>query len=332
MRTHADSELGRDLPVVVAIDLGGTKATVALIRADGRLLARSVAPTPRGPAEEAVSGFAARAQALLAGTRAAMQPVAVGLALPAIVDEGGTVSWAAAGVATWLGAAAREYVEHQFRRPAWVQFDGYAATLGEAVYGEGRDTARMAAIIVGTGLGAGLWFDDRVLDGVTGVAGAIGWNRWSIDGSLSGPAESIASGPGILARARELDPGAGYLDTRAVFRAAARGGPAARSAVEQAAAVAGTIAGSIVNLVAPELVVWTGGIGARADFATRASRVARRSCQPFAVSRTRFARSHLGAEASLFGAAAGALQAGGFSGLVEATRKKEVLDGDSGIP
>ena len=145
------------------------------------------------------------------------------------------------------------------------------------------------------------------------------------------PARPSCSRPGLgslhaLANStRELD-----TPTRAaVFRAATHRDPAARAAIAEAAAVAGTVAGSIVNLVAPELVVWTGGVGARADFALRASRVARRACQPFAISRTRFARSHLGAEASLFGAAAGALLAGGLAGVVNANRKKEVLDGDS---
>src|SRR3954454_8106358 len=57
MAVPADLTRERDLPVVIAIDLGGTKAAVALIRADGRLLARSVAPTPRGSAKEAVAGF-----------------------------------------------------------------------------------------------------------------------------------------------------------------------------------------------------------------------------------------------------------------------------------
>ena len=74
-----------------------------------------------------------------------------------------------------------------------------------------------------------------------------------------------------------------------------------------AVAIAGAVAGSAVNVIAPEVVVWTGGVGSRADFSAAASRVARACSQPFARGRTRFVRSRLGAELSLMGAAAGAL-------------------------
>ena len=61
-------------------------------------------------------------------------------------------------------------------------------------------------------------------------------------------------------------------------------------------------------IVAPEVVVWSGGVGSRADFSAIATRTARRCSQPFARRRTRFIRSRLGAESSLMGAAAAALE------------------------
>ena len=178
-----------------------------------------------------------------------------------------------------------------------------------------RSGARVAAVlIIGTGFGAGAWVDGRVLEAAVGVAGAVGWHRWPtgdpaapIGARFSPPAESIASGPGILARARALAPERGWPDTRAVFGAARRGDAAARSAISEAAAIAGAVAGSVINVIGPEIVVWSGGVGARADFAALATRAAIASCQPFAVGRTRFVRSRLGAELSLMGAAAGAL-------------------------
>ena len=165
-------------------------------------------------------------------------------------------------------------------------------------------------IIVGTGMGAGVCVDGQLLPGSVGVAGAVGWDRWPLDGTdLSEPAESVASGPGILRAARAAGRAAAYPDTAAVFRAARAGDPVARAAIASAATVAGSVAGSAVNLVAPEVVVWTGGVGSRGDFSAAATRVARRCCQPFAARRTRFVRSRLGAESSLMGAAAGALAA-----------------------
>ncbi len=301
-----------DAPVI-AIDLGGTKATVAVVTADGRLLGRSVASSPTGDPLAAIEGFLQRARRLPGSSDA----VAVGLALPAIVNEG-RIDWAASSVARWDGFDAGRALSATFRMPAHVSFDGYAATRGEAVFG-GATGARVAAVLIlGTGFGAGVWYEGRVLEAEVGVAGAVGWDRWPLTGAgntgrikarLSQPAESVASGPGILAIARLSAGDRDWPDTRSVFRAARAHDAVAIAAINEAALVAGTVAGSLVNVVGPEIVVWSGGVGARADFAALATRAATASCQPFAARRTRFVRSRLGAESSLMGAAAGALAA-----------------------
>jgi glucokinase len=289
---------------VLAIDLGGTKATVAVVGERGALVSRSVGPAPRTDPRATISGFLDRARRLPGADGAE----AVGLALPGIVDTDGTVAWAAPSISEWQDAHARALLGEAFGMPAAVRFDGYAATLGEAVFGAGRGFRSLVTFIVGTGLGAGVWLDGRVVEGHTGVAGAVGWDRWPLaDGSLSEPAEHLASGTGILAAARRAAPHAGYADTRAVFRAAREGDPAARAAIRDAATIAGVVAGGAIDLLAPEVVVWSGGVGARADFSALATRVAKQSCQPFAVVRTVFTRSRLGAESSLMGAAAAAL-------------------------
>jgi predicted NBD/HSP70 family sugar kinase len=296
-----DGPAGR---VVIAIDLGGTKAAIATVRADGVVLGRTRSPSPRVAPDRAVAAWAARARTL----PGAGEAVAVGMAMPAIVSAEGVVEWAAPSIPGWDAADVRALLEASFGLPAHVTFDGYAATAGEAVFGGGAGAHSVVAVIVGTGMGAGAWVDGRVLRGAAGVAGAVGHDRWPTGpGALSEPAESAASGPGILALARRLDPDAGFADTRAVFRAARAGHPAARRALDEATAIAGAVAGSVINVIAPEVVVWTGGVGARADFSGAASAVARACSQPFARGRTRFVRSRLGAESSLMGAAAGAL-------------------------
>jgi glucokinase len=290
---------------VAAIDLGGTKASLALVTPAGGLLHRAVMPAPKGPPEDAVQAFARQWRSWPQAGWA----VAVGMAMPAIVDEAGRVSWAAASAASWQDADARRLLENAFGLPARVLFDGYAATLGEAVFGPGRGRESLVALIIGTGFGAGTWRRGEVLHGSVGVAGAVGWTRWpTAEGSLGPPIEDLVSGPGIVAAARARSRGDGtYADAGAVFDAARRGDPVARGVIEEAARWAGAAAGAMVNAVAPEVVVWTGGVGSRADFSALASRTARRCSQPFAAERTEFVRSRLGAESSLMGAAAAAL-------------------------
>ncbi len=289
---------------VIAIDLGGTKVAVATVTPDGQLLGRSVGPAPRLPPAESIDRFVDLARALPGAERAQ----AVGLALPAIVSERGVIDWAAPSVQAWDGFRAGAALTDAFGVPSWVDFDGYAATAAEGVFGAARGARVACVCIVGTGFGAGTWYEGRVLRASVGVAGAVGHLRWPTgDGALSETAESVASGPGIVAEACRLAPDRAWPDARAVFAAAGRGDGVAREAIERAAVVAGVVAGSLVNAVGPEVVVWSGGVGSRARFADPATRAARRSCQPFARRRTRFVRSRLGVESSLMGAAAGAL-------------------------
>jgi glucokinase len=296
-------ERRRGREVVVAIDLGGTKAAIAIVTGAGEVLGRSVEPTTPDAPSSAVARFLERAMALPGAERA----VGVGLALPAIVSDGGHIDWAAPGVRSWDGFEAGAALADAFGVPACVDFDGYAATTGEAVFGEAR-SARVACVcIVGTGFGAGTWYEGRVLRASVGVAGAVGHLRWPVAGGrLSEPAESIASGPGIVAEARRLAPERDWTDARDVFAAADAGDHAAQQVMERAAMVAGVVAASLVDAVGPEVLVWSGGVGSRTTFAEAASDVARQSCQPFAAGRTRFVRSRLDVESSLMGAAAGA--------------------------
>ena len=292
------------MDTVLAIDMGGTKTAVATFTADGTLVERSVEPTTPGHPEVTVARLAERARALDGFVHAR----ATGMALPAIVDEDGRVVWAAASVTDWLGTDVGDLLRAALSLPAVAVFDGYAATEGEARYGAGQGIDSLATLIIGTGFGAGVWLDGHVVEGRTGVAGAVGWDRWTLpDGSLSDPVESIASGSGILATARARGHPQDYADTRIVFDRAAAGDEVAREAVTLAATAAGTVAGHIIDLLAPRLVVWSGGVGSRADFSEQATVVARQSCQPYASTRTQFTCSSLGAESSLVGAAARAL-------------------------
>ena len=293
---------------VLAIDMGGTKTAIATVDDRGQVIDRSTEATEARPAYDAIRAFHERAR-LLDGFDAIS---VVGMALPAIVGRDGVVTWAAASAAGWEGTPVDSLLSAAFGLPAGAMFDGYAATLGEAIFGAGRGRSSVATLIIGTGFGAGFWSEGRVIEGRTGVAGAVGWNRWQLaDGSLSEPAEAIASGTGILAEARRLGRADDYRDTRSVFDRAESGDAAAREAITRAATVAGTVAGQLINLLAPELVVWSGGVGSRPDFSEEATVVARQSCQPYASARTHFTNSSLGAESSLVGAAAKGLSIAG---------------------
>jgi glucokinase len=80
----------------IAIDIGGTKLAAGLVDADGSVLSRTTAATPKTSDSEQLFGLVAglvvesrRARADRAGDRAtAPEPVVCGVGLPASIEAG----------------------------------------------------------------------------------------------------------------------------------------------------------------------------------------------------------------------------------------------------
>lgn len=291
--------------LVLAIDVGGTKIAYGIVDHAGEVLSSDVMPAPTATmgraSEAAVESVIARGRAFARD----YDIDAVGVAIPAVVDADGRVVWAADSVAGWSGVPVAERIAAAFGAPAVVEFDGYAATLGEVRYGAGRGLQDVAVVIVGTGVGAGFVSAGRLIRGSAGVAGAIGWLRFPTEHGLGVPLEEVAAGPAILAAARagRAAGPAAYPDTRAVFDAAAAGDPVARAAVDRAVRALAAGVGAVVAMVAPALVVLGGSVGARPDVVAAVRSLVLATAQPHAARTLRIEPSRLGPLSSLYGAA-----------------------------
>lgn len=194
--------------LAIGIDLGGTKIAGALASRQGEVLAASRRPTEAGRGPEAVLDSLADS---IAGLLAqAGGPVAgVGIGCPGLIDPvGGMVLKATnlgwqrlpllAGLRARLGDAP----------PLFLQRDTVAGLLGEVAFGAGQGCHDLVYLALGTGIGSASLVNGQPVVGRTFSASEIGhlvidpagrpWN----DG-LSGSAESLLSGTGVLAEARE---------------------------------------------------------------------------------------------------------------------------------
>ena len=127
-----------DGPVVLAVDIGGTKMAAAVVDDAGTLLSRARTPTPHDLSAEVVfEALASVVDQALAGTHA--RPVADRVKLPIRVDN-----------------------------------DAKALALGEGWLGAAAGCQDFLAMVVSTGVGAGIVLDGRLLDGAQGNAGHIG--------------------------------------------------------------------------------------------------------------------------------------------------------------
>ncbi len=271
---------GAERRVVLAVDVGGTLTAAAVVTEAGEVLEEIVRPT-----HEAGPGTAGRTiTALLdALVDRARRPggglLGIGVGVPAVVEAvTGRIGDEAHHVPDLAGQPLARHLQTRYGLPAWVDNDVNALTLGEWMFGAGRGARSLVVLAPGTGFGAGLILDRRLIRGASGFAGEFGHAPVKFDGRPCwcggrGCLAVYASGRGIAEAAREraaaepgsaLGAGAGG-DLRAVtapqvFEAARAGDPAAAAVVDEACRALGAMIAIVVNGLNPERVVITGGV------------------------------------------------------------------------
>ncbi|MCX8090735.1 MAG: ROK family protein [Verrucomicrobiae bacterium] len=306
--------------IVIALDLGATKLAGALISEHGRLWSRITGRVAgrRGAAvgtlvQHMVRRLCQRAR------RAGHAVKALGVCVPGIADAQSGRVWAP-NIAGWDDFPLRETIRAALpaaELPVVVDSDRAACILGESWRGAARGCRHAIFLAVGTGIGAGILVDGRVLRGAHDVAGAIGWMALSQPFRPAyrecGDFEFHASGTGLARAAREEVArrpdyrGAlrrrGALSAREVFAAYAAGDPVASRVIAQAIRYWGAACANLVSLFNPEKIIFGGGVFGPATRLLPAIRAeARKWAQPVAMRRVRLVASQLGSDAALYGA------------------------------
>ncbi|MBM7494138.1 glucokinase [Micromonospora luteifusca] len=161
--------------VVVALDLGGTGIKAALVRADGtsHYTERHATGADRGPAAvletvlSVAGGLAGKARA------DGLTPVAVGIAVPGVIDE-------VAGVAVWSANVGfrdvplRDLAVARLGLPVALGHDVRVGGLAEARLGAGRGSRHVLFVAIGTGIAAAHVVGGSAYAGAHGAAGELG--------------------------------------------------------------------------------------------------------------------------------------------------------------
>lgn len=195
-------------PLLVGVDVGGTKIAVLITTPDGAILGRATRISSVGDQDGAAEAIASTVEAALADADARVADVAViGVGVPGRVDpETGRVTIAVN--LGWTDLALRDALEARLGRPCVIENDARAAAVGlhrRGVLGAAEDIAYLA---VGTGIAAGVILDGRLHRGARGLAGEIGHAIADSAGPVCacgqrGCLEALVSGPSIARRAVE---------------------------------------------------------------------------------------------------------------------------------
>jgi len=305
---------------VAGIDLGGTKLAIAAFSDDGDLLHREAVPLA-GRTGSAVGALIASQIAALVNDH---DCDAAGVCIPGLYRASRGTVWAP-NIPGWDDYPLLEEVTAAIGsdRHIAIDSDRAACILGETWRGAARGARDAIFLAVGTGIGAGIVSDGRIIRGHGDVAGAIGW--LALDRPFAprfvhhGCFEVQASGPGLVRVARDLialDTGyngaltSADIDASQIFAAHTQGDTIAGKTLYNAVELWGMAAANLVSLFNPEMIVFGGGIfGPAIQFLDRIKTEAKRWAQPIAIEQVRFTGSELGADAALYGAGYLALSA-----------------------
>ena len=202
----------------------------------------------------------------------------IGLAVPCPVPADGNISVIANLSLNLLGV--HDALQASFPG-VYVGFlnDANAAAMGELWRGAGAGYNSLVFVTLGTGIGAGVVCDGKVLAGANGAAGELGHvivnsaETRQCGCGRHGCLEQYASATGIVnsyrleCEKRGCEPVelSGPSDSRSVFEALVAGDEAARAAVDTMAGALGFELANAACSFDPEVFVLGGGVSAGAE-------------------------------------------------------------------
>lgn len=263
----------------LGVDLGGTKMLTALYNSEFTLVAERKEKTGGQAGAKAVID---RLQQLISDTlKDAGLPMknlgGLGLGVPGPVNmETGTVI--SAPNLGWRNLPLQNILERFSHGPTRVFNDVDAGTYGEYRFGAGKQARCVVGLFPGTGIGGGCVYEGKIFSGTTHSCFEIGHMRVMPDGRLCGcgrrgcleaHASRLAIAADVAAAAyRGQAPAllklAGTdlrdIKSRTLAKAIAAGDQAVEEIVRRAARQLGLAAASIVNLIAPDVIILGGGL------------------------------------------------------------------------
>lgn len=263
----------------MGIDLGGTNIKAGVVDDAFRIIGRAKAKTgiPR-PAEEVMDAMAECAKAAAADAGVPWEQIRqVGIGVPGTAnEETGVVEYA--NNLLFENVPMREYLQKRLHKEIDITNDANAAALGEVLAGAARGASNAVAVTLGTGVGGGIIIDGRLFTGFHYGGAELGHMGIVLGGrkctcGRRGCLEAYASATGLIRSTKEAmeafpdslmwelaRENGGNVSGQTAFLAAGRGDAAAQAVVNDYIQHLGYGLASIINILAPEILVIGGGV------------------------------------------------------------------------
>jgi len=202
----------------------------------------------------------------------------IAIGIPGLIDYSKGTLKVADTLQGWDNLSIRDIFENRFGFPTYVENDVKALSIGELFCGSGKNVKNLVCLWIGEGIGAGIIIDGKLMRGITGSAGEIGYNElgywlkskknFSLLFDNQRDFGDIISEP-VLINAAEKAIQKGYESTLyrsnpitldSIGKAAESGDKLACSLLEEMGALIGIVCINLLNTVNPEMIIICGQI------------------------------------------------------------------------
>ncbi len=264
---------------ILAIDLGGMSAKSGLFTLAGELICEDKIETSSADGfDGTLKKLALLAKRLAKKANVDFERVqAIGVGAPGVVDskKGVILRWTNYA---WSDVPFAETLSSLTGKPVVVANDANVAALGEAKFGATSNYQSSILITIGTGVGGGMVFDGKLIEGYQSAGAELGHITIREGGipcacGRLGCYEKYASASALILQTRHamvenlnsimwelVDGKIENVDGRTAFAAARRGDETAKKVIEQFVSYLSEGIADFVNILRPEAIVLGGGI------------------------------------------------------------------------
>ena len=259
----------------IGIDLGGTNIAGGLVSDDGTLVLKKSVPTDSSRGELGIcEDIVSLIRALSDETDEKI--TSVGIGVPGFADDRTGVVIYCNNI-PFANTHLAEYVTRETSLPAFIGNDANAAVLAEARVGIAKDYENVVMITLGTGIGSGLIFNNKLFTGCNGAAGELGHVSLFPDGipctcGRNGCYELYASATALKRQTQEamekhpesilwdVAKSTGGVTGKTAFDAMRAGDETGKAVVDGYINYLSLGLVDVVNLLQPDVVIFGGGI------------------------------------------------------------------------
>lgn len=258
--------------IALAIDLGGTNLRMAVVKGKGEVIILKKRNTPKDNSaiirsiQELVKegiDFCKDDKYKVAG---------IGISTGGRVDfNKGIIIDSTALISGWRNVPLKGIIEKRFNLPVYIDNDGNCFAIAEKIFGKGKRLKNFITLVLGTGIGGGIYVDGKLLRGTNNYASEIGHVSVDAEGPQCscggrGCIELFASGSGIARWASE-DPllkrlfnSEGGISSKIISKAAMDGNSSAFDLLKAAGRKLGVAMAGLVNVFNPESIIVSGSL------------------------------------------------------------------------